>query len=143
MVIMLFSPNVYIDKQLTLLNRCTLEILFSWFKNNNKLNNLIVCEEQIYQWFNLRVLAEYCCCSWKTMQSSISTLCQLGFLRKLKSVDNKLYLCIEFEKYKTALNINEELVCKRISWINNYLVSEKNKKIKIIESYNNTKENKV
>lgn len=142
MIALSFSSNAYIDKHLNLLNCCTLEILFNWFKNNSKLNNLIVYENDIYQWFNLNVLAEYCKCSWKTMQNNISTLCELGFLKKFKTKDNKLYLTIDFEKYKTALNFNEELVCKRINWINKYLEIEKDKKIKIIETYNKTSEEK-
>ena len=144
MVILSFSANAYIDKQLTLLNCCTLEVLFNWFKNNSKLNNLIVYENDIYQWFNLKVLSEYCRCSWKTMQSNISVLSALGFLKKLKTKDNKLYLAFDFEKYKTALNSEEDLVCKRITWINKYLEEEKEKKIKIIETYNkSTKENEM
>ena len=118
MVTLSFSANAYIDKQLTLLNCCTLEVLFNWFKNNSKLNNLIVYENDIYQWFNLKVLSEYCRCSWKTMQSNISVLSALGFLKKLKTKDNRLYLAFDFEKYKTALNSEEDLVCKRITWIN-------------------------
>lgn len=144
MVTLSFSANAYIDKQLTLLNCCTLEVLFNWFKNNSKLNNLIVYENDIYQWFNLKVLSEYCRCSWKTMQSNISVLSALGFLKKLKTKDNKLYLAFDFEKYKTALNSEEDLVCKRINWINKYLEEEKDKKIKIIETYNkSTKENEM
>ena len=144
MVTLSFSANAYIDKQLTLLNCCTLEVLFNWFKNNSKLNNLIVYENDIYQWFNLKVLSQYCRCSWKTMQSNISVLSALGFLKKLKTKDNKLYLAFDFEKYKTALNSEEDLVCKRIIWINKYLEEEKDKKIKIIETYNkSTKENEM
>ena len=48
MVTLSFSANAYIDKQLTLLNCCTLEVLFNWFKNNSKLNNLIVYENDIF-----------------------------------------------------------------------------------------------
>lgn len=144
MIILSFSANAYIDKQLTLLNCCILEVLFNWFKNNNKLNNLIVYKNNIYQWFNLKVLSKYCRCSWKTMQSNISVLSALGFLKKLKTKDNKLYLTFDFEKYKTALNSEEDLVCKRIIWINKYLEEEKDKKIKIIETYNkSTKENEM
>ena len=144
MVTLSFSANAYIDKQLTLLNCCTLEVLFNWFKNNSKLNNLIVYENDIYQWFNLKVLSEYCRCSWKTMQSNISVLSALGFLKKLKTKDNRLYLAFDFEKYKTALNSEEDLVCKRITWINKYLEEEKDKKIKIIETYNKSiKENEM
>lgn len=144
MVTLSFSANAYIDKQLTLLNCCTLEVLFNWFKNNSKLNNLIVYENDIYQWFNLKVLSEYCRCSWKTMQSNISVLSALGFLKKLKTKDNTLYLAFDFEKYKTALNSEEDLVCKRITWINKYLEEEKDKKIKIIETYNKSiKENEM
>lgn len=140
MITLSFSANAYIDKRLTLLNCCTLEVLFNWFKNNSKLSNLIAYKNDIYQWFNLKVLSEYCRCSWKTMQSNISVLSAFGFLKKLKTKDNKLYLAFNFEKYKTALNSEEDLVCKRITWINKYLEEEKGKKIKIIETYNRTNE---
>jgi len=142
MIMLLFSSNVYIDKQLTLRNCYLLEMLFNQYKryNDGELKDLIIDNEHnVYKKVDLDLLCECCKCSRSVLQRDISYLCKLGYLkfnsfRKIQykqQTPTEYFVCIQFEKYKTALNIKEERVCKRIEWIDNFI---QNEKVKILES---------
>lgn len=124
-------------------SRDILDFLFYFFRHNNKLNNLIVFENKVYQWISVKKLISEFQFSRSKIEKIIKNLVSDNFLFKILDKSNNMYLSINFDKYKTIFNMKEKYCVERVNWINNYLEKDKLKLIKKINSYNKNGGDKV